>query len=168
MTQHWTERSTEDFVYRIASDFALQIETKMNDEKVTQAGLAERLGVTDASVSQVLRNPGNFTLKKMAKYARSLGLKVAVVAYEDSDPENKNGPINSQIFAACWTKAGKPTDFFSLRESTAIIRNPTLSIRYVADLSHESESVSHDTQLIDLVWQQAQRTTTSKSLVGVR
>ena len=129
---HWTSRSTEDFMYRISSDFALQIENKMDEVGITESGLAERIGVTPGRVSQVLRDPGNLTLKKMVEYARSLGMKVSVVAYEDDDPQNNNGPINSQIFNTCWKKAGKPADFFSLGETTASIITSVPSIRYVS------------------------------------
>ena len=46
-----------------------------------------------------------------------LGVKVSVVAYDDADPNNNNGPINSEIFAQCWQNCGKPSDFFSLQAS---------------------------------------------------
>ena len=108
---HWTARSTEDFVYRISSDFALQIEDKMDRDGISQSHLARSLGVTDGRVSQVLNNPGNLTLKKMVEYATSLGMKVSIVAYEDGDPENHRGPIHAQIFNACWMRAGRPNNF---------------------------------------------------------
>jgi transcriptional regulator with XRE-family HTH domain len=152
MNAHWTSQSTKDFVYRISSDFALQIEKKMDAEPITQAELANRVGVSPGRVSQVLRNPGNMTLGKMVEYARAMGLKVAIVAYDDGDAENTNGPINSQIFDACWKKAGKPTDFFSLTESTATIRSFVLYVQPVGD-PREKESVSLTTQLGDIVWQ---------------
>ena len=41
-------------------------------------------------------------------------MKVAIVAYEDGDPENKSGPILSEIFSACWRNAGSPRDLFDL------------------------------------------------------
>ena len=131
MNGHWTSRTTQDFVYSIASDFTVQIEKKMDEEHVSQSSLARKLRVSDSRVSQVLRNPGNLTLRKMVEYARSLGMKVSVVAYEDSDPDNKNGPINSEIFNTCWKRAGKPTDFFSLQQSTATVIPNVSSIRYV-------------------------------------
>lgn len=160
MNTHWTDRSTKDFVYRISSDFILQIEKKMEEERVNQSNLAETLGVTDGRVSQVLRNPGNLTLRKMVEYARSLGMKISVVAYEDNDPENDNGPINSEIFNACWTKAGKPTDFFALRESTFPAIRTVPSIRYVTPRHNIDEDQTSDAwQLTDVVWQDARRTT---------
>jgi len=167
-SRHWTSRSTEDFVYRISSDFALQIENKMDKVGITQSGLAGRIGVTPGRVSQVLRDPGNLTLKKMVEYARSLGMKVSVVAYEDDDPDNKNGPINSQIFTACWTKSGKPSDFFSLRESATTIRSvPTF--RYIERHRPFGEDQTSDTRLMtNLIWQEAKRTTPNALIAGAK
>jgi transcriptional regulator with XRE-family HTH domain len=159
MSTHWTTRSTEDFVYSISSDFALQIENKMDEGRITQSELAEKLGITAGRVSQILRNPGNLTLKKMVEYARSLGMKVSIVAYEDGDPENHNGPINSQIFSTCWTKAGKPTDFFALHESVPVIR-AVPNIRYATRRKALAESQTSDTRLLaGLTWEDAKRTT---------
>lgn len=133
MNGHWTARSTEDFVHKISTDFAFQIENKMDEEPINQAALAGRLGVSESRVSQVLRNPGNLTLKKMVEYARALGLKVAVVAYDDGDPLNKNGPINSQIFTASWKRLGSPTDFFAFHKCATNF-SPKFPPKYVAPL----------------------------------
>jgi hypothetical protein len=161
MNQHWTARSTEDFVYRISSDFALQIENKMDEGPVTQSELADRLDVTPGRVCQVLRNPGNLTLRKMVEYAASLGMKVSVVAYEDGDPQNQNGPINSEIFNACWKKLGKPADFFALSECVSVARN-TPSIRYVSPVKRLIEDQTSDsTMLLDLVVREKKNTTFS-------
>jgi len=169
MSTHWTTRSTEDFVYRISSDFALQIENKMDEEHITQSSLADKLGVTPGRVSQVLRNPGNLTLKKMVEYARSLGMKVSVVAYEDGDPENLNGPINSQIFSTCWQKSGKPTDFFSLQESTETVIRPTPTIRYVRHLGEVDKSGTYDSSLlVDYIPLQKKYTNNSIIIAGVQ
>jgi len=80
--------------------------------------------VTDGRISQVLNNPGNLTLRKVVEYARALGMKVSIVAYEDGDPDNVSGPINSEIFNMCWKKAGCPNDFFGLAQSST-----TLTVR---------------------------------------
>jgi transcriptional regulator with XRE-family HTH domain len=112
--QHWTERSTADFLYQIGADFIRQIETVMEKEGVNQADLAKRLKVSEGRVSQVLNNPGNLTLKKIVEYVRALGRKVAIVEYNDDDPNNQHGPVSAEIFAKCWYRAGMPTDFFAL------------------------------------------------------
>jgi transcriptional regulator with XRE-family HTH domain len=116
---HWTEKSTDDFLYKIAADFVRQIERAMDSAGVNQAGLAKRLRVSEGRVSQVLNNPGNLTLRKIVEYARALGRKVAIVEYDDDDPGNLNGPVNSEIFAKCWYLAGMPSDFFALESVAA-------------------------------------------------
>ena len=123
---NWTERSTADFVYKISFDFVLQLESKMNGE-ISQKQLAEKLGVSVGRVSQVMNNPGNLTLRKIVEYSRALGLKVAIVAYDDGDSQNQNGPVNSEIFAKCWSMCGRPTDFFFLAEPTTITQTTTTS-----------------------------------------
>lgn len=111
--KHWTERSTEDYLYRIASDFVRCLEASMGDE-INQARLADRLGVSEGRVSQFLNNPGNFTLRKIIEYARALGLKVAIVGYNDGDTQNLSGPIPAEIFSKAWEKIGAPRDFEEL------------------------------------------------------
>jgi transcriptional regulator with XRE-family HTH domain len=167
MNNHWTGRSTEDFVYRISSDFALQIEKKMDEGPVTQSSLAERLGVTPGRVSQVLRNPGNLTLRKMVEYAASLGMKVSVIAYEDGDTQNQNGPINSEIFNACWIKAGKPNDFFALKPAFEVVQN-TPSIHYLSPVLYlgEDQTSETNTMLMPLVLQHRKNTTRHSKYAG--
>ncbi len=115
--RHWTERSVDDFVRRITFDLTTQIEKELESGKSSQAELAKELGVSEGRVSQVLNNPGNLGLKSVVKYARAIGRKVALVLYDDGDSENRNGPINSEIFSTCWERAGRPADFFALRSS---------------------------------------------------
>jgi transcriptional regulator with XRE-family HTH domain len=114
MIKHWTSRSVADFVYRVASDFIIQLEKRLEVKDISKAEMADRAGVSEGRLSQIFNNPGNLTLKSVVQYARALGLKVALVAYDDRDPENENGPINSEIFEACWQTAGRPHDFFEL------------------------------------------------------
>ena len=114
---NWTERSAENFLSRITFDFITQLEKKMESLPLTQLELAEKLKVSEGRVSQILNNPSNLTLKSIIKYARALGMKVAVVAYEDNDPDNERGLVNSEIFSICWEKQGAPADFFSLEET---------------------------------------------------
>lgn len=119
---HWTEESTDNFVYKISADFIRQLEQRMEIEPMSPKELASKLGVSVGRISQILNNPGNFTLKKIVEYARALGMKVSVVAYDDGDPENHNGPVNSEIFQICWENAGKPADFFNLSYESWIVK----------------------------------------------
>ena len=121
-TSHWTNQSADDFLYRVVFDYVSQLEKQMEAEGITQSELAQRLGVSEGRVSQVLNNPGNLTLKKMIQYARALKRKLAIIEYDDGDPENNNGPVNSEIFVACWRKLGAPKDFFQLDTATALAK----------------------------------------------
>ena len=117
MKVHWTERSIKDYFFRIAFDLIAQIEKKMEYENISKAELAKRLKITKGRVSQVLNNPGNISIRNIVKYARTLGMKVSILAYEDDDPQNKRGPINSEIFKICWEQCDKPRDFWAFQEN---------------------------------------------------
>jgi len=114
MNGHWTEGNVKDFLYRIASDYIDQLQKQMDALPISQAEFAKQLGVTEGRVSQILNKPGNLKLEKIIEYARALGLKVAIVAYNDGDSDNLNGPVNSEIFNICWERARKPADFVSI------------------------------------------------------
>ena len=115
---HWTQQSVDAFVHRIATDFASQLQTQMEEQTVTYSEFADSMCITPGRVSQILNNPGNLTLRNIVRCTRSLGKKVAIVAYDDGDAQNENGPVNSEIFAKCWEMSGKPADFFELAGST--------------------------------------------------
>jgi hypothetical protein len=112
-SKHWTAESIEDFTYRIASDFLAQVETKIENGEVSRTELAVRLKRTVGRVSQLF-NPGNTTIKSAVRLGHAAGMKVALIAYDDNDPENQNGPVNSAIFYRCWKHMGAPKTFFEL------------------------------------------------------
>lgn len=124
-TKHWTDDSTEDYLFAVSSGFVRAIESAMGDT-ITQSELAERLGVSESRVSQVLNNPGNLTMRKIIEYARALSLNVAIVAYDRSD-DNKRGLIPPEIFTKCWEKLGRPADFFEF-ESCRVVTDARYSI----------------------------------------
>lgn len=118
MKPHWTAHSTKDFVFRIALDFIAQLDKKMESEipQLSRSALAKKLRVSKGRVSQLFNNPENIELETIVKYSKALNMKVALVAYEDDDPKNVKGPIDSEIFKICWEKADKPRDFWALEE----------------------------------------------------
>lgn len=117
MKPHWSARGLDDYLFKIGFDFVAQIEKRLKTEKLTQDDFAKKLNVTKGRISQILNSPGNLTLSKIIEYATVLGMKVSIVAYDDKDPENAKGPINSDIFRICWEKAGKPEDFFAFTDA---------------------------------------------------
>jgi predicted XRE-type DNA-binding protein len=112
--KHWTASSTRDFVRRITSDFVAQLEMRIEERDIEKKKIASHLGVSPGRVSQVLNNPGNLTIARTVEYTRALGMKVALIAYDDGDPENNTGPISAEVFNKCWQRMGAPRDLFSL------------------------------------------------------
>lgn len=139
--RHWTAESNDAFLHKISFDFIAQLEKKIAELGITHGTLARKLGVSEGAVSHILNNPENLTLKTVIAYARVLGLKVSVVAYDDGDRNNERGPIDSELFAACWERAGKPADFWSLGDNlkfatTALTLNPEQLVRYSGTTGH--------------------------------
>jgi len=113
--KHWTERRIKDYLFSIVADFITQLETKMESLTISQGEFAKKLRVSKGRISQLLNHPTNFKLETIIKYARALGMKVSIVAYDDNDPQNTKGPINSEIFRICWEQWGKPRDFWTMQ-----------------------------------------------------
>ena len=100
----------ENFVFYIASDFVDRLEEEMEESGLSKGELARKLDVSAGRVSQIFHNPGNLTLEMIVRCARAVGIKVAVLAYNDGDKENLNGPIIPEVFYECWNRCGKPKD----------------------------------------------------------
>lgn len=141
MNTHWTNRSNKDFLFRIAADFVAQLEDKMESMSISRDELAQRLGVTKGRVSQILNNPGNITLGKVIEYARTLEMKVSIVAYEDDDPNNERGPINSAVFNICWEKCGKPQDFWVFEENEGMATSTVGNTRQYINIQTEAAAM---------------------------
>jgi transcriptional regulator with XRE-family HTH domain len=70
MPKYWEEGAILEFTE------ALYI--AMEEQRVTRAELARRLGTSQAYITRVLSGNANFTLKTMAKLALALGLQLEV------------------------------------------------------------------------------------------
>lgn len=114
MNKHWTADSTEDFQFAVAQDFMSEIERVLEEKSMSRSDLAQLLRVTKERVSQFINNPGNLTLQSMVKWARSLGMKLAVVPYDDGDHWNAKGPIFAGVFRSCWKTMGQPSNQWEL------------------------------------------------------
>jgi len=134
MNEHWTEKSEINFLFRIVSDFISQIEKKMESLNMSQDQLAKDLHISKGRVSQVLNNPGNVSLRTVIKLAKTLKMKVSIIAYDDNDFNNINGPIISEVFKICWENAGKPHDLFSVQKSGELEQSATNMLNFCYDL----------------------------------
>jgi transcriptional regulator with XRE-family HTH domain len=125
---HWTQANTSDFAYSISLDFFTQLDDRIEESGISRKELSEKLNVTPSAVSQTLNNPPeNPHLETLVQYARQLGLKVAIVSYDDDDPDNDKGPIYSGIFEKSWKAMGCPRDLSMFNEHVATA-NPTALI----------------------------------------
>lgn len=117
-SRHWTEESLSDFQFHVADDFISRLEAKLESDGISHAQFAAKLSISEGRVSQVFNDPGNLTLRSMIKWARTAGLKLSVLAYDDDDSQNIKGPIHSAVFLRCWETAGKPSDFWDFEQET--------------------------------------------------
>lgn len=111
---HWTEETADAYAFELAASFIRFVEHEMDARGISQAGLAERIGITEGRVSQLMNNPGNLSLKTAVRIARALMCKVSLVGYNDGDPLNQFGPILPDVFVRCWQQCHRPRDFFDL------------------------------------------------------
>ena len=70
MPEYWEEGAILDFTEALYA--------AMEEQGVTRAELARRLGTSQAYITRVLGGHANFTLKTMAKLALALGMQLEV------------------------------------------------------------------------------------------
>jgi len=85
-----------------------QIQAIFETSGLKQAELAEKLGITEGRVSQILNADTGMTLKQMVRLVRTMGLKACVLFYNDGDARDKYGPLHPSIFESCWKECGEP------------------------------------------------------------
>ncbi len=142
---HWTQESIDDFVYSISASYTAQLEVKMEEQRVSQTELANRLKKTTGRVSQVLNDPGNLGLKVIVEYAKALGMKVSIVAYDDGDPGNSRGPIRPEVFVKCWEKAKCPTALYEVEAAPKVARRTKGSMKVIVLTPVKTEAIGTPT-----------------------
>lgn len=109
--KHWSEKSAKDFRFAVAFDYIAQVQIALEERDLSQSEFAERVGVSKGRISQLFNNPGNMTMDSMVRFARGIGQKMGIVFYDDGDPQNELGPVDSELFRASWEAMGKPRSF---------------------------------------------------------
>lgn len=114
--RHWTSEDPRKFQFAVAFDFVAELQRHMEETGLPQNVLAERAGLSESRISQVINNPGNLTLLSIVKLAKAAGLKISVVSYDDGDEQHARGPIGSPVFRECWVRCGSPKTSWDLDE----------------------------------------------------
>lgn len=71
----------DDFDFKFDSlvlDITETIRTKLKEKGITQTKLADRLNVSSAAISKLLRGESNFTIKKLVELAEAIELKLEI------------------------------------------------------------------------------------------
>ncbi|MBN1424114.1 helix-turn-helix transcriptional regulator [Candidatus Fermentibacteria bacterium] len=164
--RHWTAENAASFRFAVADNFVTQVQMRLDELGLQQSHLAERLGIHESRVSQVLNNPGNLTLGTMVRLVRALEMKLAAVAYDDGDAGNERGPIHPEVFRLCWEALGKPADrweFEGAVSASAAVWHQPWDLKDLADFVELTTTpvmarpfpISADSE-IGLAWQWAE------------
>ena len=95
-------RDDPDFVLEgLIIELTDQIVVSMQEQGVSRAELAERLGVSRAYITKVLNGHGNMTLRTLVRLALALGMapEVSLVPV-DAEADEKPAPAADQVEAA--------------------------------------------------------------------
>jgi transcriptional regulator with XRE-family HTH domain len=75
--------SVSEKAWGLISDFYHLVLTQMENENMTKAGLAKRLGCSRSAVSQILNKTPNITVRKMTEIADAVGLELGLVTVQE-------------------------------------------------------------------------------------
>lgn len=82
-----TNTPKEDlFYYKLIEKITDQIDDIMEKKDISRAQLAERLGLSRASITQSLDGNTNFTLKKLARYLTALDADIELKIIDKDEP----------------------------------------------------------------------------------
>lgn len=114
--RHWTADDARRFKLAVVFDFIGQIQRHLDEQGLSRAQLAKRLGVSESRVSQIFSDPGNLTVGSMVELGRALELKLSILAYDDGDAENRRGPLHADVFHACWEALNRPATMWDIED----------------------------------------------------
>ena len=110
---HWTAK-LQSFQNHITDEYLTMLEDRLEEKGMNRRQFAKLIGVSEGRVSQIFKNPGNLTISKMVEWSRKLGLKFAILTYDDGDPDNVLGPVFADVFKDIWEILEKPRDYDDL------------------------------------------------------
>jgi transcriptional regulator with XRE-family HTH domain len=87
-----------------------------------QSELANLLGLTRGRVTRIL-NDDTISLRHVVLLARTLGMKVGLLVYEDpKDPANVLGPVRPDVLIRCWRVLGCPRSFSEIARAAKALK----------------------------------------------
>lgn len=116
MEKHGTE-GTESFRHFILEDLFDRITDSLVKYEISMKEVDQRLGWEPGQTESAIRGMSDISVEDLIQMTRKYGLKPALFAYDDGDPDNTLGPIFAEVFLTCWKMVGKPRDFFELKEA---------------------------------------------------
>ena len=109
-SKHWTDESPMRFKLCLMYNFLAGVEQRLEELCLTKKKLAEKLGVPPRQVNRLWDNPDKITLHHIITWCRVLGLKPAIVVYEDDSIPSRQAPVHPEVFLASWKRLGCPVD----------------------------------------------------------
>jgi transcriptional regulator with XRE-family HTH domain len=81
---------------RAKLDFAVELNSKMEEQKISRTELAQKVNVSKAYISKILGGYANFTIESMSKLAFAMGFKIGINFYPIKYQQNTYVPhLNS-------------------------------------------------------------------------
>lgn len=81
-------------VERVTLDFVTLLSRYMEENNCNQSQLAERLNMSGAAISKLLKGNKNISIKRMTKIAHKLGFNISIARQYDN---SMNIPINEKL-----------------------------------------------------------------------
>lgn len=97
-TELWNEgRQKSEYWSDLAKlNFAIELNAKMEEKKVSRASLAHKIAASKSYISKILGGYANFTIESMSKLAFALGLQIKITFSEiDGKPNKLTGALDS-------------------------------------------------------------------------
>lgn len=98
--QQYLDRYRDDPDYILEGvilDVTEQIVAAMEEQEVSRSELAERMGVSRAYITKLLRGEGNTTLRTLVRIALALGLRPQVSFVEPEPMDDEAQPARAEV-----------------------------------------------------------------------